>query len=686
VSLLEIRRLSVLLGQGEETVAALSEVDLSIERGEVLGLVGESGAGKSMLARAITGLLPAGARTQGQVLFDGRDVLTMSPRELSRHRGRGAAMCFQNPRGALSPARRVGAQLVDRLETHGGRSSGNGGADRPGAALELFEAVGIRNPQQRLRAYPHELSGGMAQRVMISLALACTPKLLLADEPTTGLDVTLTRDVLGLLRRAADEESRGVLIVSHDLAAIAEVCDRIAVLYAGMLVEDGPAAALLDAPAHPYTRALLEAAPDLSGAPIRALGGSMPTLRVAPGDCPFSPRCPRAETRCREERPPTVQPVPGRLSACFFAGEVLAGPTAVASEDIPATPSARPAATPLVSLEDVEVVYGSRFTRRGHPALRGISIDVGRGETLGIVGESGCGKSTLARVIMGLVHPTAGRVTLDGIDIGGLRGGAMRQLRRRMQMVFQDPIDSLNPRRAVEDTLADSLRLLDLPRREVGVRIDEALARVGLDRSLRTRRRSQLSGGQAQRVGIARALILDPELVVFDEPTSALDVTVQAQILDLIESLTAERERSYVYISHDLATVRRVCDRVVVLYLGEVVEQGAAEEVFDRPLHPYTRALLSSVPSLQETPASSAPVALERDLQEADTQFGCVLTPRCPFSTERCAAEAQELTSHGGAHLVACWRAREVEGVPGRREPARDAAKRAGDASYAPPR
>jgi peptide/nickel transport system ATP-binding protein len=661
MSLLEITGLDVVVGEGDRSVAAVSGVDLRLESGEVLGLVGESGAGKTMLGRAVTGLLPRGARTAGELVFDGRDVLRMTQPELHRHRGGGAALCFQNPRSALSPVRHAGSQVADRLAVH----------SQPGAEewtpLGLFRAVDIRDPQRRLRAYAHELSGGMAQRVMISLALACAPKLLVADEPTTGLDVTLTRSILTLLRRAAVEHNRAVLIISHDLAAIAEVCDRIAVMYAGVLVEEGPTAQLLKRPAHPYTIALLEAAPDVSGLPTRAITGSMPTLADAPDYCPFAPRCPISRDVCVASMPPLIEVGAGRRSACFFAPGVVDGtePVVVGADETglairAASTAAVEEAPPLLRVRDVEVEYRSRFGRGGHRALRGVSLDVRRGETLGVVGESGCGKSTLARVILGLVRPTAGSVEVGGLELSNLHGRALRRLRRRVQMVFQDPVDAMNPRRSVEETLRDSLRLLDLPERELPARIDHALARVGLEPALRPRRRQELSGGQAQRVGIARALVLDPELIVFDEPTSALDVTVQAQILELIESLMSARDRSYVFISHDLAIVRSVADRVAVLYLGKVVETGAVERVFEAPLHPYTRALLSAAPSLRGTRLETL-VHLRQELDEGDVEAGCPLAPRCPFALERCVVEPQQLIEWRPGQDAACWRVSEIE-------------------------
>lgn len=500
----------------------------------------------------------------------------------------------------------------------------------------------------------------MAQRVMISLALACYPELLVADEPTTGLDATLSRSVLGLFRRTADEEHRAVLIISHDVAAIAGICDRIAVMYAGTLVEEGPAAGVLQAPSHPYTAALLEAVPDIVSGLAHVLPGTMPQLSQAPTSCPFAERCPLVVERCLRELPGLVPIAQGWRVACFRSADVGRRNTRLLS--VQATrgqPSRGPAAAPVLQIEELEVVHGSRFGRGGHRALRGVTLTVHAGETLGVVGESGCGKTTLARAALGLIRPSAGVVRFEGHDLSRLHRRELRALRQRMQMVFQDPFDTLDPRRSIRATLKDSLRSLPLTAAERERRINGVLTQVGLDRSLLERRRHELSGGQAQRAGVARALLLDPDLVIFDEPTSALDVTVQAQILDVIHALMRERDRAYVYISHDLATVRLVSDRIAVLYLGAVVEEGPVECLFENPLHPYTRALLSAVPSLRETPPRQI-VELRQDLDEADEADGCALAPRCPFATERCATERQVLTEYAPSHRVACWRAPEV--------------------------
>lgn len=667
--LLRIEDLSVTIhGRGGQ-VAALSNVHLHVSPGEVVGLVGESGGGKSMIARSIVGLLPEGAHATGHVWFDapdggdrrsgGRDgmvdVLRLDPRGLQAHRGGGAALCFQNPRGALSPTRSVGRQMTDRLLTHQVLS----GQQARETAHDLFAQVGIRNPSDRLRAYPHELSGGMAQRVMISLATACAPGLLVADEPTTGLDVTLARDILAQFRQAADRDGRGVLLISHDLASVAQVCDRVVVLYAGTVVESGPTRQVLRDPAHPYTRALLASVPGVDGRPVSATAGRMPSLSEPPGECPFAPRCAHATDECREQRPLLSSHGAGWQLACFHpqSGPVQPPPSPVAVTE-PDGYDGEPAAAPVLEIADARVVYKSRFGSGGHQALRGVSLQVRAGETVGVVGESGCGKSTLAKLIVGLVEPASGTVTLDGIDVASAPRGERRRLRTRAQMVYQDPIGSLSPRRTVADAVGEPLRALGVPAREREERVAATVQRMGLDESVLGRYPHQLSGGQAQRVGIARALIGEARVIVFDEPTSALDVTVQAQILEVIREVTSPavsraESRGAVFISHDLATVRGFCDRVVVLYLGQVVEEGPVDEVFTNPRHPYTRALLASAPSLTEGFAGT-PVHLLKDIDEADVHAGCPLAPRCPFVAERCRTEPQELRPYG-ANRAACW-------------------------------
>ncbi len=648
--MLQIEDLSVVIRRPGRQVAALSNVSFAVAPGEVVGLVGESGGGKSMVARAIVGMLPNGSHATGRVGFDGDDVLRMEAAALANHRGRGAAICFQNPRGALSPTRTVGRQLIDRLVTHQDMT----GRRAAETAQELFAAVGIRNPARRLEAYPHELSGGMAQRVMISLATGCAPGLLIADEPTTGLDVTLTREILRQFRHAADTDGRGVLLISHDLASIAEVCDRVVVLYAGTVVETGPAAKVLREPAHPYTRALLRSVPDVGGGRVVPTAGGMPLLTAAPHDCPFAPRCAHAEDDCRSSRPSPEALETGWSAACFHPQQA---PLAEGTAGEPSKLDGDPGEI-VLKIQDAHVVYRSRFGSGGHHALRGVDLELRTGETLGVVGESGCGKSTLAKLIMGLVEPSEGSVEVAGKNVGKLS----RAERTRAQMVFQDPIGSLSPRRTVADSIAEPLRAAKVSAADRARKVEAALGRMELDGSILARYPHELSGGQAQRVGIARALVGQPDLIVFDEPTSALDVTVQAQILDVIADVAADAGHGSVFISHDLATVRGFADKVVVLYLGRVVEEGPVDEVFDRPKHPYTRALLGSAPRLGDRRV--AEVQLVKDLDEADAATGCALAARCPFVTDTCRSQEQTLQPYGESR-AACWRVPELPSLIG---------------------
>lgn len=532
MTLLSVEGLSVTIPTKAGLVHALREASLRVDAGQVVGLVGESGGGKTMIARAIIGMLPYAAQTDGRVLFNGTDVLTMDAAQLEVHRGHGAAMCFQSPRQALNPMRTVRRQVMDRLRTHQGMDRGQASE----ATLDLLASVGLSDASRVAKSYPHQLSGGMAQRVMVALCLACDPGLMLADEPTTGLDVTLTAETLGLLRSLADQTGRGVLLISHDIAAASMICDSIVVIHSGEIVESGSARRVIATPGNPYTEALLAAVPDVQRPVHRrshAIDGS----------------------------------VQGRI----------------------------------VEVSDLVVRYKGRFGAGSHLAVDGVSLAVQRGETVGVVGESGSGKTTLGRSMLGLVKPTSGSVQVGGIDVARTGGSARRPLARVAQMVFQDPIGSLDPRRTVLDAVSQPLMAQGIGPAECRTKVADVLARTGLDERFLDRRPHELSGGQAQRVGIARALVCNPELIVFDEPTSALDVTVQAQILDLIRELAAEGSRGQIFISHDLATVRSFCDRVVVMHNGRIVEEGPTDEVFSNAREEYTRKLLESAPRLIAT-------------------------------------------------------------------------------------
>ena len=653
-----VEKLSVDLPSPTGNVSALSNVSFEVLPGEVVGLVGESGAGKSMIARAIAGQLPIDSRVTGRISIDNIDLLENGNSASNKRQHLKAALCFQNPRMALCPTRSVGKQIADRVRTHHGLNQ----RDVTETTLKLLEQVGIRDPELRYRSFPHELSGGMCQRIMIALALACHAPVLLADEPTTGLDVTLTREILDLFRDMADQNKQAIVVISHDIAAISVICNRLLVLYAGSLVEMGLTNNLLSEPSHPYTCALINAIPNPDhevGLPM-PISGLMPQLSVPPVSCSFEPRCRFSDQLCRTEFPRMVSKDEKWMVRCFFPGIKTPRNDQGHYQNNNRTNNKKKASLdtenlePLVSLKNVDVAYAKRLGGTEKMVLNDINLSFNRGETLGIVGESGCGKSTLARTILGLIQPVRGEVKFDGFDLKKQSRLELRRLRRRMQLVFQDALDSLNPRMSVKEIIADPLRLLKLKPEEKNILVDKLLDQVSLLPSFKPRLPKELSGGQAQRVGIARGLSIDPELIVFDEPTSALDATIQAQVLELIHMLIQNFDRTYLFISHDLATVRGLCSRIIVMYLGRVVEDGPVERVFNAPKHPYTQALLNAIPRLNGKSRLDK-VELKRDLDDTIERFGCNLSPRCPLSESRC-LEKQVLGEVSEGHFTACWK------------------------------
>ncbi len=532
---LSVRGLAVDYQTRAGTTTALRGVDLHVHRGEVVALVGESGSGKSTLGRAVIGLLAANAApAQGAVDFEGTALLGLSERKLSRIRGRRIGFVPQDPSVSLDPLKRVGEQVAETLRVHGV-------ADRRQArdqAVQVLERAGVDRPGLRAGQYPHELSGGMCQRVLIGMALACEPTLVIADEPTSALDVTVQRVILDYLTEAVAQHEASLLLVTHDLAVAAERADRIVVMQGGLVVETGTSRQILTDPREPYTRRLLEAAPSLGRA--RARTRSVASGTAARGLVPAEPA--------------VVLGTVG-LSKTFGAGD--------------------------------HAVH----------AVTDVAIGVRRGQTRAVVGGSGSGKTTLGRLILRLVEPTSGAILVDGDDISGVEGAELRRLRRRIQLVYQNPFSSLSPFLDVERMIEEPLRAFGIgSRRERAQRVAEALSRVALPQQVLRRRAAELSGGQQQRVAIARALIVDPEVIVLDEPTSALDVSVQEQVLQLLTSLQDDSGLSYLFISHDLAVVRQVAHDVSVMHLGRIVEEGPTDQIFDSPAHPYTRELLDSLP------------------------------------------------------------------------------------------
>ncbi|MFD9691433.1 dipeptide ABC transporter ATP-binding protein [Kitasatospora sp. NPDC059088] len=647
--LLAVRDLRVDFAGPHGPVPAVRGVDLTLRRGETLGIVGESGSGKSVTALSVLGLLPGTARIAGSVRLDGRELVGLPGRELAAIRGRRVAMVFQDPLSAFTPVYRIGDQIAEAVRIHQP-------VDRATArrrAAELLDLVGIPAPDRALDSFPHEFSGGMRQRAMIAMAIANQPDILLADEPTTALDVTIQAQVLDVLRTARQETGAALVLVSHDLGVIAGAADRVAVMYAGRVVETAGVDELFAAPRHPYTLGLIGALPRLDGrgGPLVPIPGAPAPMAELPPGCPFAARCPLAEERCSTAEPELVGTEAGpagpdgHLAACVRSAE-LAERRPAPNEvypvpDLPPGPaagdrSARPQVLSVTGLgKTFPLLKGTVFKRRVGEvyAVDGVDLDLRQGETLGLVGESGSGKSTTLFELLSLGAPETGRIELLGHDTARLTRSEAQRLRSELQIVFQDPMASLDPRMPVGDIVAEPLRAQHAPREEVARRVPELLRQVGLDPDHAVRYPHQFSGGQRQRISIARALAVRPKLLVLDEPVSALDVSIQAGVLNLLQSLKAELGLSYLFVSHDLSVIRHLADRVSVMYLGRTVEQGPVTSVFERPRHPYTRALLSAVP----LPDPAAERARDRILLAGDPpspterRTGCPFRTRCPL-------------------------------------------------------
>ncbi|MFI6687171.1 dipeptide ABC transporter ATP-binding protein [Streptomyces sp. NPDC050485] len=698
---------------------AVRGVSFSLARGEVLGLVGESGSGKSATALAMLGLLPSNATVRGSVRLGPAELVGASDRELSAVRGSRIGMVFQDPLSAFTPVYRIGDQIAEAVRAHQDVSRERARA----RAVELLDLVGIPEPSVRASAFPHEFSGGMRQRAMIAMAMANDPDVLLADEPTTALDVTIQAQVLDVLRTAQRETGAAMVLVSHDLGVIAGVADRVAVMYAGRMVETGPVDALFAAPAMPYTMGLIGAVPrlDRAGSALVPIPGSPPAAGAALPGCAFAPRCPLAEDRCTEAVPqlrtvlgldesardknqplmgvppwplrpwgslrsggPGAEPLGGvgHLAACVKAGEIAKQGLGVLDVyPVPQIPelAQRAVGEPVLKVDGLvktfPVLKGGAFKRRVGTvhAVDGVDLAIRAGETLALVGESGSGKSTTLFELLSLERPEGGGIELFGKASAGLGKAERRALRGQVQIVFQDPMASLDPRMPVGDIIAEPLRAQGADRASAARRIPGLLEQVGLDPAAADRFPHEFSGGQRQRIGIARALSVEPKLLVLDEPVSALDVSVQAGVLNLLRRLKSELGLAYLFVSHDLSVVRHIADRVSVVYLGRTVEAGTVEDVFERPRHPYTQALLSAVPvpdPARERERRRGRILLAGDPPSPTRRYeGCRFRGRCPVYADlepeqqkRCAAEDPQPTAHAADHVAACHfpRVREV--------------------------
>ncbi|MDH4233976.1 MAG: ABC transporter ATP-binding protein [Gallionella sp.] len=701
---------SSLVAQLRNGARIVDDISFSIRAGETFALLGESGCGKSMTALSLMRLLPDGViNAGGTVQLDGVNLFGLREREMRDVRGGTAAMIFQEPSLSLNPVMTVGQQIAEVLALHGAKNAAiplrplnpspaipnhptpplsEGGRPREGVptpplsrgsregfilqrCIELLDQVGIPDAARRVSEYPFQLSGGMKQRVMIAMALAGQPKLLIADEPTTALDVTIQAQVLQLLRDTQAATGMSLLLITHDLGVVAETAHQVGVMYAGQIIEQASRAQLFARPLHPYTQKLFEALPDVKrrNRPLAAIPGSVPPLGSITQGCRFTPRCDKAWALCSKQTPEWTLLDDGRGVRChLYQGlgtreQGLESSSESKQEQHQGFTSPLPLAPspPLLAVQDLQVHFPIRkgILQRvaGQvKAVDGVSLEIPQGRTLALVGESGCGKTTLGKALLQLIPPTAGSVKLDGVELAGLSSRELLTRRAAMQMVFQDPYASLNPKMRVAEILEEGMAALNIESNSKArqARLDILLDQVSLERVAKWRYPHEFSGGQRQRIAIARALAVSPRLLICDEPTSALDVSVQAQILNLLKSLQQELNLSYLFITHNLAVVEFLAHEVCVMYLGRIVERGTAEEVLRSPRHPYTQALLSAVPRIDGSGVER--IKLEGDLPSpANPPQGCHFAPRCTRASEQCRASYPPATSHSATHIVHCF-------------------------------
>jgi len=666
---LKVDNLRTWIDTGDAIVRAVDGLSLTIGRGETFALLGESGCGKSVTALSVMRLLPeVGQIVSGSVKLDGENLLALSEAEMRNVRGRRIAMIFQEPMLSLNPVMTAGAQIAETL----GRHTDLEGAALGRRVLELLDAVRIPDAARRRGEYPFQLSGGMKQRVMIAMALACDPELLIADEPTTALDVTIQAQILDLLRELQKSRGMSLLLITHDLAVVAEMAHHVAVMYAGEIVEIAGRESFFAQPRHPYSQKLFDSLPakHKRGAALAVIRGGVPPLTCEFAGCRFVERCDRAWALCRSTVPDWHDLDNGLGVRChLFAsgekreaigvrreGEKSAAEPVTVREVSRLTPH-----TSLLTVRDLKVhfpIHKGVFRRvAGHVrAVDGVSLAIGAGRTLGLVGESGCGKTTAGKSILRLIEPTAGKVVFDGEDLAKLNRSEMRARRRHAQIIFQDPYSSLNPRMRVAETIEEGMAALGIGRDRVERqgRIDALLAEVGLPPEAKYRYPHEFSGGQRQRIAIARALAVEPRLIICDEPTSALDVSVQAQILNLLKELQARKGLAYLFITHNISVIEFLADEVAVMYLGRIVEYGSVEEVLETPRHPYTRALLSAVPMIDKLTKREV-IKLQGDLPSpVNPPQGCHFHPRCPQALPQCKQAYPGETAFSATHSACC--------------------------------
>jgi peptide/nickel transport system ATP-binding protein len=676
--LLEVSDLTVSFGSEAGAVRAVRGVSYSVQPGETLAIVGESGSGKSVSSLAVMGLLPSSAVVTGSIKFKGTELLGLNDRKLSKLRGSGISMVFQDPLSALTPVYTIGDQIAEAVRIH--QDVSNSQAHE--RAVELLDLVGIPNARLRASSFPHEFSGGMRQRAMIAMAIANDPDLIIADEPTTALDVTIQAQVLDVLRKAKEVTNAATVLITHDLGVVAGFADRVMVMYAGKAVELATVDDVFYHPRMPYTMGLLGSIPRMDveeKEPLIPIEGTPPSLLNLPSGCPFRPRCPISVDVCRTTEPPLAETDrPDHRAACHRSLEIAqrrwsAADVFVRPELPPpdaSLPAVREERQVVLTLDDLHRAFPIRkgaVIRRtigNVRAVDGVSLDIRQGETLGLVGESGCGKTTTIMEIMNLLKPQRGKIVVLGKDTDNLKGADRRQMRADLSIVFQDPMASLDPRMPIGDILAEPMWVQKIPDDRIKSRTAELLEMVGLAPEHASRYPAEFSGGQRQRIGIARALALDPKVIVLDEPVSALDVSIQAGVINLLDELKIKMGLSYLFVAHDLSVVRHIADRVAVMYLGRIVEIGTTREIFSAPSHPYPQALLSAIPlpdPIKERGRKR--ILLSGDLPSpADVPSGCRFSSRCFVFAEQLSAEERAtckgvdpgLYELGGDHRAAC--------------------------------
>ncbi len=642
-------------------VRAVEGVSFSVNAGEVLAIVGESGSGKSVSALSIMRLLPPRTgHARGRVAFNGRNLFDLSDEEMRKIRGRDISMIFQEPMTSLNPLLTIGLQIMEPMTIHLGMTE----TEARARTVELLGLVGIPDGERRLGQYPHQFSGGMRQRVMIAIGLACSPKLIIADEPTTALDVTIQAQILELMKDLSRRLNIALIIITHNLGVVARYADRVLVMYAARQVEGGSADAVFHRPRHPYTLGLLRSVPRLDrprGSKLETIEGLPPNLAMAQPGCRFAPRCPYRIPVCDQE-PPLFATDTGGLSRCHRHEDITAGKItwaatgAVASKDLTAS------GEPLLSVRGLTKHFTVRAGIGGVQgvvrAVEDVSFDINPGETLGLVGESGCGKTTVGRLILRLEDPTAGEIRFNGVDLINASPAELKTMRRKVQVIFQDPYSSLNPRMTVGQIIGEPLHVFRLTTSGTALeeRVGELLGQVGLRPEMASRYPHQLSGGQRQRVGIARALAMEPSFIVCDEAVSALDVSIQGQIINLLEELQRTYRLAYLFIAHDLAVIRHISMRVVVMYFGRVMEVADRDTIYREPLHPYTKALLDAAPVPDPTVEKAREPRLIRGELPSHLAppTGCVFNTRCPLASAECRAVIPPLEEKRPGHFAAC--------------------------------